>query len=168
MLGNQNKEGRDNMKQVSIGIALANTRGSVDTEEFYSFIESQKGDFETYKRALPPPGTISVYGAAIDYMLLLNIAGSAASIASILWLAYEKFILPKKKKDDNNGIVVIIKKDNGTSDQLWIGSTEKSKEIFIQKFSHQVDKIRNSETAGESTSHTNEKLRIESLWIRRK
>ena len=101
-------------------------------------------------------------------MLLLNIAGSAASIASILWLAYEKFILPKKKKDDNNGIVVIIKKDNGTSDQLWIGSTEKSKEIFIQKFSHQVDKIRNSETAGESTSHTNEKLRIESLWIRRK
>jgi hypothetical protein len=156
------------MKQISVGIALANTHGSVDTEQFYSFIESQKGDFETYNRAMPPPGSISVYATALDYMVLLNIAGSAASIASILWMAYEKFIVPKKKKDDNAGIVVIIQKDNGMSDQFWIGNTDKSKEIFIQSFSHKVNKIRNSELPGESTSHTNDKLRIESLWIRRK
>jgi hypothetical protein len=156
------------MKQVSFGIALANTHGSVDTEQFYSFIESQKGDFETYNRAMPPPGSISVYAAALDYMVLLNIAGSAASIASILWMAYEKFIVPTKKKDDDSGIVVIIRKDNGITDQFWIGNTDKSKEIFIQNFSHKIDNIRNSEVPGESTSHTNEKLSYESIWIRRK
>jgi len=156
------------MKQVSVGIALANIPGSVDTEQVFSFIESQTGDFETYKRALPPPRSISVYAAAIDYMLLLTIAGSAASIASILWQVYEKFIEPKKSKNDNAGIVVIIRKDNGESNQFWIGNTEKSKEIFIQIFSHEVEQIRNSELPGESTSQTNDKLKIESLWIRRK
>jgi len=158
----------DNMKKVSIGIALANTHGSVDAEQLYSFIESQKGDFETYKRTPPPPRSISVYAAAIDYMMLLNGIGSAASIVAALYLFYEKVIAPRKNKNDNAGIIVIINKDNGTSEQYWIGNTEKSKEIFIDKFSHEVDKIMNSEIPGESTSHINEKLRIESLWIRRK
>jgi hypothetical protein len=153
------------MNKVSIGIALANTHKLVDAEQVYSFIESQEGDFETFK-LMPPPGRI--FAAGLDYMLLVNIAGSAASIASILWMAYEKFIVPNKKKDDNAGIFIIIQKDNGMSEQFWIGNTEKSKDIFIQNFSHQIEKIINSEIPGESTSRTNDKLRIDSLWVRRK
>jgi hypothetical protein len=153
------------MNQVSIGIALANTRRSVDAEQVYSFIESQEGDFETFK-LVPPPG--GIFGAGLDYMLLLNIAGSAASIASILWMAYEKFIAPNKNKDDSSGIVIIIKKDNGTSHQFWIGHNDKSKEIFIQTFSNKVDHIKHSELPGESTSQTNYTLQTESIWIRRK
>jgi hypothetical protein len=83
-------------------------------------------------------------------------------------MAYEKFIKPKKNKNDSAGIVVIIQKDNRENVQFWIGNTEKSKDIFIQNFSHQVDNIINSEIPGESTSRTNDKLRIDSLWVRRK
>ena len=154
------------MKQVAIGIALANTHGSVDAEQVFSFIESYNGDFQTYRLAPPRPG--SIRAAALDYMLLLNIASSAASIASLLWMAYDKFIAPKKNKDDSAGMVVIIRKDDGTNEQFWIGHTDKSKEIFIQTFSARVDNIRHSQLSGQSTEHANEELKIESLWIRRK
>jgi hypothetical protein len=154
------------MKQVAVGIALANTHGSVDTEQVLSFIESNNGDFQTYKLAPPRPG--SIRAVALDYMLLLNIASSAASIASLLWMAYDKFIEPKKNKDDSAGIIVIIRKDDGTNEQFWIGHTEKSKEIFIQTFSESVDNIRHSQIPGQSTEQAKEELKIDSLWIRRK
>jgi len=153
------------MNQVSIGIAIANTHGSVDTEQIYSFIESQEGNFETYK-LVPPPG--SIFAAGIDYKLILDIAGSATSIASILWLAYDKFIAPKKKKNKSAGIVIIIQKDNGANDQFWIGHTDNSKEIFIQTFSKKVDGIRRSRVPGESTNRSIEELRHMELWVRRK
>jgi hypothetical protein len=156
----------DYMKEISIGIALANTHSSVDKEQVYSFIESQKGDFEIYRLAPPRPGIILATG--IDYMLLIDKVGAAASIASLLWMVYDNFIVPTKNKDDSAGIVVIIPKDNGGSDQFWIGHKEKSKKIFIETFSHKIDTIRNSELPGESTSYTNEKLRTEKIWIRRK
>lgn len=154
------------MKQIAIGIALANTHGAVDAEQVFSFIESHKDDFETYKLALPRPGTIRA--AALDYMLLLNIAGSAASLASILWMAYDKFIAPKKDKNESAGIVVIIRKNDGTNEQFWIGHTDKTKEIFIKSFSEKVETVRRSELPGESTERAIEELKTESIWIRRK
>ena len=154
------------MKKIAIGIALANTRGAVDAEQVFSFIESHKDDFETYKLAPPRPG--SIRAVAPDYMLLLDIAASAASIASILWHAYDKFIAPKKDKNDSAGIVVIIRKDDGTNEQFWIGHTDKTKEIFIKTFSEKVETLRRSELPGQSTEHTIEKINTESIWIRRK
>jgi hypothetical protein len=154
------------MKKIAIGIALANTHGAVDTEEVFTFIESHEGDFETYKLAPPPLG--SIRAAALDYMILLNIVGSAASIASFLWMAYDKFIAQKKNKDDNTGIVVVIRKDDGTNEQFWIGHTDKSKEIFIKTFSEKVDTIRHSELPGQSTEHAIKEIETKSIWIRRR
>jgi len=157
------------MKKIAIGIALANTHGGVDVEEVISFIESHKADFEIYRHAPPRPG--SIRAAALDYMLLLNITASAASIASILWLAYDKFIAPKKDRKDRNdsaGIVVIIRKDDGTNEQFWIGHTDKTKGIFIKTFSEKLETIRCSKLPGQSTEHVIEELNTESIWIRRK
>ena len=125
---------------------LANTHGAVDSEAVFTFIESHNDDFETYKLAPPHPG--SIRAAALDYMILLNIASSAASIASLLWMAYDKFIAQKKNKNDIAEIVVIIRKDDGTNEQFWIGHTNKSKEIFIKTFSEKVEIIRYSELPG--------------------
>lgn len=153
------------MKKVAIGVALANTSQAVDPEQVYSFIEAQSQDVETYELAPPPPG--SIRAAALDYMLLLSIAGSAASIASILWMAYEKFIA-SKKNNDSSGIVVVIRKDDGTNDQFWIGHTDKSREVFVQTFTKKVETIRRSKATGESTERVNEELSVNSMWTRRK
>ena len=99
---------------------------------------------------------------------MLTIAGSAASIASILWLAYEKFIAPQKTKDDNAGIVIIIMKDDGTNEQFWIGNTDKSKEVFIETFTQKIETIRYSKVSGDSTEHINKELSIQSIWTKRK
>lgn len=152
------------MKKVAIGVELANASRTVDPEHVYSFIEAQSDDLETYELAPLPPG--SIRAAALDYMLLLNIAGSAASIASVLWMAYDKFVAPRKN-DDASGIVVVIRKDDGTNDQFWIGP-DKSREVFIETFTKKVETIRHSKASGESTERVNEELSVQSVWTRRK
>ncbi|MFA5386010.1 MAG: hypothetical protein WC364_15370 [Eubacteriales bacterium] len=154
------------MKNVAIGLALANTKGTISPEEVLTFIENQASDIETYEMSPPSPGMARA--AAIDFMLLLNTAGSAASIASILWLAYDKFIAPKKDKKDNAGIVVIIRKDDHTNEQFWIGNTDKSKDVFIETFTEKIETIRHSKLSGESTERINKELSVKTIWTRRK
>jgi hypothetical protein len=154
------------MKNIAIGLALANTRGTVDSEVVFSFIENQASNVETYEMSPPPPGMARA--AAIDFIVLLGIVGSVASIASILWMAYDKFIAPKKNKDDNAGIVIIIRKDDHTNEQFWIGNTDKSKDVFIETFTQKVETIRHSKVPGESTERINEELSVQSIWTRRK
>ncbi|NTW64433.1 MAG: hypothetical protein HGA46_10270 [Chlorobiaceae bacterium] len=59
------------------------------------FIDNADGEFETFSLAPKKPGTIRA--AAFDYAVILNAAGSVASIAALLWMAYDKFIAPKKR-----------------------------------------------------------------------
>jgi hypothetical protein len=138
----------------------------VNADEIFSFIESNATDTEIYKRAPPRPGGIR--GAAFDWTLLLTAAGSATSFAQLLWSAYDHFIAPKKSDSDDAGIVIIVRKDNGTSDQFWIGNSAKNQEAFIGDFTHKIESIRHTDVAGESTEHVIEELHMTSLWIRRK
>jgi hypothetical protein len=154
------------MREIAVGVALANLRKRIDPEEILSFIESNGTDIEIYERAPPPPGTI--LGAAIDYTLVLTAVGSAASLGALFWLAYDHFIASKKSDSDNAGIVLIIRKDNGTSDQFWIGNTHKNREAFIEDFTHKIETIRHTDVAGESTEHVIEEIGMKSLWTRRK
>jgi hypothetical protein len=80
---------------IPIKIALANLGGSVDVDEIYQYIESNSNDLETYEL-----DSSKVTAAAIDYIAILNAAGSVASLASLLWMAYEKYILPKKQDNE--------------------------------------------------------------------
>ncbi len=154
------------MRKIAVGLALANLPPGVNADEIFSFIESNASDIEIYERAPPPPGTMR--GAAIDWTLLMA-TGSAASIADLLWRAYDHFIAPKKKSEsDNAGIVIIVRKDNGTSDQFWIGNSAKNQEPFILDFTHKIESMRHTDVAGESTEHVIEELRMKSLWTRRK
>jgi hypothetical protein len=154
------------MKHIAIQIALANTHGSVSAEEVYRFIEAQDGDFTTYQRRPPPPGVMQA--AAVDYALVLGVAGSVASIASLLWMAYDKFIAPKKKDKDTAGIVIILQRDDGSSSQFWIGNMQKSQDVFVKEFSKTFEAVRSSDRDGNSTERIVATLEQRELWIRRK
>jgi len=154
------------MREIAVSVALANMRPGMNRAKILSFIESNGTDIEIYERAPPPPD--SIQAAAFDWILVLTAAGSAASLAALFWMAYDHFIASKKRGSDNAGIVLIVRKDNGTSDQFWIGNTYKNREAFIEDFTHKIDSIRRTDVAGESTEHVIEETHMKLLWTRRK
>jgi hypothetical protein len=154
------------MREIAVGVALANLRPGTNPQEVLSFIESNGTDIEVYERVPPPPGTIRA--AAIDWTLVLTVVCSVPSLATLLWAAYEHFIASKKSDLGNAGIVLIVRKDNGMSDQFWIGNTHKNREAFIEDFTHKIESIKHTDVAGESTEHVIEEIRMKSLWTRRK
>jgi len=154
------------MREIAVGVALANVRQGADPEEILSFIESNGTHIEIYERTPPPAGAI--LAAAIDWILVLTAVGSAASLAALFWTAYDRFIAPKKSDSDDAGIFLALMKDNGTIDQLWIGNTHKNREAFIEDFTHKIETIRHTDVAGESTEHVIEEIGMKSLWTRRK
>ena len=98
---------------------------------------------------------------------MLTAAGTAASFGGLLWKAYDRLIAPVKDDTDNGGIVLIIGKDNGTSDQFWIGNTHRDRAAFIEEFTHKVETIRQSDVAGGLTEHVVEEIHVGSQWVRR-
>ena len=154
------------MGKVAVGVAFANLHGDPNPEEILSFIQSRATDIEIYERAPPSPGTIQA--AAIDWTFVLTAASPAVSFATLLWSVYHDFIASSKSASENAGIVLIVRKDNGTSDQFWIGNTHKNREAFIKDFTHKIESIRHTDVAGESTEHVIEELHMKSLWTRRK
>ncbi len=153
------------MREVAVGIALANLSGRVQPEQVYSFIESKAGGVQTYQ-LVPPPG--AVVKAVIDYYMILSVGGSAASIAAVLWMAYDRFIAPTKTDSSDAGIVVLLRKDDGTSDQFWIGKTDDCQSVFVENFSHKVETIRHADGDGESDERIVDEVRRDRLWVRRK
>lgn len=77
------------MKNTAIEVAIANMHGAVDLKnEVIPFIECNSSDVEIYERTSVPYG--SIQNSAFDVMMLLNATGSAASLAALLWMAYDQ------------------------------------------------------------------------------
>jgi hypothetical protein len=126
--------------KISIGLGLANLPEGVDTEEIERFIASGGKGYDTYTLAPAPPGAIRA--AALEIMVILSAAGSVASIAALLWMAYDKFIAPKKSRDqDDGGIYIAIRRPDGTLVDFWIGNTHRDRQIFIKQFTTKVSSI---------------------------
>lgn len=151
-------------KPLAIQLAFANLSGRVDPKSVYRFIESTGGDIETYEL-----DSRKVSAAAIDYVLLLGAAGSVASLASLLWMAYEKFIAPTKSTPaDQAGIHVALHQSDGSLVEFFIGKEYKDRELFIGDFTSTVTALRES---GDSEAHYQEvsvEVKRSGLWIRRK
>jgi hypothetical protein len=75
-----------------------------------------------------------ITGAAVDYVVLLSVVGSVASVASLLWQAYEKWIAPRH---DRGSLYICIdpKKDL----QWMLGEAFKDKDSFVADFTHKVE-----------------------------
>lgn len=73
--------------------------------------------------------------AAIDLYLIFGAVASAASIASIFWQAYDKFIGSRKRRsDDSAGIYVVVRRSDGTIIDVWLGRETNTPEEFTRKF----------------------------------
>jgi hypothetical protein len=130
---------KNDQMPIPIGMSLANCHGDVDALAVYEFIVTESGNAGYSFR--PRPGTIA--GAALDFYLVLSAVGSVASVASILWMAYDKFIAPKKRDvRDDAGIYIAIRRPDGTVVEVWLGRDVHTKEDFTQQFELIVEEAR--------------------------
>jgi hypothetical protein len=114
--------------RIAVGISCANCTG-INTAKIYEFIAKRGSDFETY--ALRPQAGRA---AAIDFYLLLNSAAAVASIAGLLWTAYDKFIASKKTGTRRDaGIYIAIKGPKGTFAQVWLGKDVLTRDEFEKR-----------------------------------
>ena len=150
---------------VILKISLANTSNyDFHPEELYEFLESDKGSVHGYK--FEPKGLAA---AAIDYVLILGIVGSTASIASLLWIAYEKFIGSKKRdKADSAGLFISLDVEGGSDFMFWIGKDYVDKELFIRIFSKKLAEFKETNRASEVYKETLEEIGNSENWILRK
>jgi hypothetical protein len=108
--------------------------------EFVDFLARENSDILVYDRAPPPPGTIWAAGFGFE-IVRTNIA-SVASIASLLWMAYEKFVVPKKKSGKESAIFIDVIMPPHIRVQIRIGGQNDDKEAFVKQFSNTMEKIR--------------------------
>jgi Protein of unknown function (DUF2442) len=128
-----------NGHRIIVGIGLANLPNEVDDVTLTQALIDDS-QFLTYTLAPTPPGVVRC--AALDLMLILGATASVASIASLLWTAYEKFIAPKKKEYDDSGIYISISRPDGEIIEFWIGKTHNDRDVFLREFSKIVSDIR--------------------------
>jgi len=148
---------------LAIKIALANTGHDVNPNEVYNYIESNSKEIEAYQL-----DSTKVTAAAIDYILLLSAVGSAASIASLLWMAYDKFIAPKKKHNATAGLYIVIHLSDKERIEFWIGNTHIAKDEFIKEFTSKVTTFRNTKEARKEFEATKQQVSRSGNWIKRK
>lgn len=150
---------------VILKMSLANTSNyDFRPEELYEFLERDKSSVHGYK--FEPKGFAA---AAIDYILILGIVGSTASIASLLWTAYEKFIGSKKRdKADSAGLFISLDVEAGSDSMFWIGKDYADKELFIRIFSKKLAEFKETNRASEVYKETLEEIGNSENWIQRK
>jgi hypothetical protein len=122
---------------VAFRVFVANTNAT-NVDEVLDFVESRSADVSTFRK---PPGR-GPHMAAGDYLLVLNTAGSIASIAGIIWMAYDKFIAAKKDRDSNAGIILHLAPSNPDIQiNFWLGDRQKTQEEFTADFVEQVSAV---------------------------
>jgi hypothetical protein len=150
-----------------LGIGIANCPLDVDTEGLMQFIDGADGEFETFSLKPKEPGTFR--HAAFDYTVILSAMGSVASIAALLWMAYDKFIAPKKSRQyDDAGLYIGIRKPDSSVVDFWIGREHSDKDIFIKDFTAKVTAIH--ETGGDDDFYSEAEAEIKhtGIWVKRK
>lgn len=149
---------------VAIQIALANLSGRVSSEVIYNFIESASDNIETYEL-----DSTKVSAAAIEYVVLLSVAGSIASLATLLWMVYDKFIAPtKRSSSDEAGIYVVLRRPDGNLVEFFIGKDYKDRDIFIEDFKTTITELRNSSDYLPEYQKVILEIQRTGLWIKRK
>src|SRR2546425_2658001 len=130
-----------NANRLVIGIGLEDLPDECDLPGLKRFLANQTG-FRTYGLAPTAPGV--PHGAGLDLMLVLGTTASVASIASLLWTAYDKFIASKKSRERKGVLHIIIRRPDGGTIDFQIGK-DQERDVFITDFSETIRAIQGSD-----------------------
>lgn len=127
------------MGKLAFNISVANTK-RIDVETILDFLEANHTDISTFRKVIPVG---QPRADAFQYLAVLGALGSVASIASLLWDAYEKLIAPTKGgESDNAGLMISIDPIRDRHTKLfWIGGTYKTREDFVRDFENVLEQF---------------------------
>jgi len=117
-------------KEIAIGMTVANCGSQVNAQQVYDFVASGAHGATVYEFK---PSGITV--AAVDSYLVLSLGAiaSVASIANVLWMAYDRFIAPKKHDThDSADMHIAIRRRDGTMMDISLGNVS-TKESFVER-----------------------------------
>ena len=152
--------------QIAFGLTVANTR-ITSPDEILDFLESENQHVSSFRRA--PDFRAGPQASVNDYLLVLNTAGSVASVASILWLAYEKFVQQRKTADDadNAGVIIFVRPMKRAPVNFWLGGREISKEEFFRDFTTKIEALTNAGDVDEYNDVIDNMIADSKRWIPR-
>ncbi|MBI1921694.1 MAG: hypothetical protein HYS23_11525 [Geobacter sp.] len=112
--------------------ALSNVKGTVSTDEFVRFL-AELAPQGHYFTADPPPGIVMT--SALDWRVVVPDVATFPLLATALWSAYERFILPRRKEGEPApaGIVVQMKNGKGAFDQFKVGGDILERDALVQR-----------------------------------
>lgn len=110
-------------------MTLVDCGGQVDAQEVYDFIAMNLDGVTSYQ--FKPRG---IAAAALDFFLVLTAVASVAQIASVLWMAYDRFIVPRKRAaKESAGIYIAVMRRDGTVIDVRLGSDILTKDEFAHR-----------------------------------
>lgn len=145
--------------QLGLMLSVANPNSTDVCENVYTEISTNFPDSAGDYRLDAKGGIVA---ASIEYVVLLSAVGSVASVASLLWQAYDKWIAPKK---DRSSLYVCI---DPQRDLHWmLGDVFKDKDTFVADFTQRVEGYIKTEE-GKARFVETKRLVEGHLWVSRK
>lgn len=147
------------MQKIPIGLTIPD---DFDSKQIGEFIANADSHCNVYLFKAQQP---SLRAPHPDLYVVLSAIGSVASIAAIIWMAYEKFIAPRKTtSSDKSGIYITLKMDRKVS-QFWIGGTHQNKEEFIRQFELTANTAGANERFRIKFEQTVAEIEISNEWV---
>jgi len=123
--------------------SLANIMGQVSNEEFFDYMLENCDDIDIYQLKRQSK---MVMGAAFDWRIISNTA-DLITIASFLWLAYSKLILPLKSHIENSTAGLYFQlKTKGKNYEFNLGNNYTVRDVFIKDFENAVNQLSTNES----------------------
>jgi len=115
-------------KEIAIGMSVADCGNQVDAQQVYDFVANRATGATVYE--FKPTG---IACAGVDLYLVLSAVASVASIANVLWTAYDRFVAPKMHNTrDSADIHIAIRRRDGTMMDISLGNVS-TKESFVKR-----------------------------------
>ena len=131
------------LDRIAFNISVANT-SAVDVTTILDYLEEHRSDLKCYRKIIPHG---AILNDAFKFLAVLNTLGSLSSIASLIWDAYEKYIVPIKEDEAENSGFMISIAPNFREDPMmfWVGGKYKSREQFVQDFERINEQMKQTE-----------------------
>jgi hypothetical protein len=113
-------------KEIPIGMTIENCGDDIDAQQLYNFVAESVTGAAAY--ALRPTGATA---ASLDFYLVVSSIASVASIADVLWMAYDRFIAPKTPRKSESVAIKIAVFGSDSAIELRLGE-EVSKKDFVR------------------------------------
>ena len=145
--------------KIPIGITLADGGDEVDAHELYRFVTGEVTGATVYE--FKPTG---IAAAAIDLYIVLGAVASVASIANVLWMAYDRFIASKRPKVGSACIHIIVQSGDGIV-SVTLGEDVLTRQALIEQLEAIVAEARKPELRPGHVAKVRELEESES-WVR--